>query len=130
MNNEGWIPHDGTENHPFPWATIGEVQVKYKSGAVVADVGNINWKGVEAYRLMNGWTPIKGDGTVPEEMKGASYQEWEFRYADQKIPIIGYTPIDKCAKLFDWNETTYKIVAVRRRWTRPAGETSYETIRV
>lgn len=87
--SEDWIKHDGGPN-PIPWAQAGDWECRDKTGCHIApQVGSASgiWSGIIAYRLTDGWAPVKGDGTIPEEIRGAKAGEWEVKFRNMKTVL-------------------------------------------
>jgi hypothetical protein len=89
---EDWIQHDDDHN-PVPWAGIGEFAAIDVDGDLYGDTetaSDLCWGQdndhpggrIVKFRLTQGWLPVKGDGTIPEAIKGAKAGEWEARLRD------------------------------------------------
>lgn len=115
---EDWIKHDGGPC-PIPWAKNGELQVKFRDGQIGLDASQfVGWwehesgyddNEIIAYRLTDGWHPVKGDGTIPEAIKGAKAGEWEYKMRKGDINTA-YDP--PC--MYGWADYgDYTFVAVR-----------------
>jgi hypothetical protein len=119
--DDGWIKHDGGEC-PIPWAKSGEFDVQLRGGFIenISAPELVSWQdafqeaSIIAYRLTDGWIPVKGDGTIPAQIKGAKSGEWEYKLACGKT---GFSCDIAIASNRWWTQAKtndpYRVVAVR-----------------
>jgi hypothetical protein len=122
VDADGWIKHDGGEN-PIPWAAKGEFEYRLRRGDCYKDLpsAGLDWPykanhpmvDIVAFRLTQGWLPVKGDGTIPDGVKGAKAGEFEIKLRSGVVRISG-NPIELWSGCLDHTfKTGLDIVAVR-----------------
>lgn len=100
---DGWIKWEGGEC-PIPWAGPDDYKVRFyddsrQSGARYQERATYwIWQNsrtrnpITHFRLTNGWIYVHGDGTIPEQIRGAKAWEWELRYRHGQTTISAHEP--------------------------------------
>lgn len=126
--SDGWIPHDGGDC-PIPWAKTDEFMIRYRvqedlcEGEYVGTRDAIHYPwgrnsghadAIVAYRLTDGWIPVKGDGTIPEAIRGAKEMEWGYRLRWGRV-LMATKPVEEYENRF-WifSDVNNDCVALRR----------------